>query len=61
MRLFTDWKRFKVLPHGGGTLEERQTILDILAILDAEAIQFDEWEREKKMQEAKSRKHGKRP
>lgn len=61
MRLFADWKRFKVLPHGGGTLEERQTTLEILTILDAEAIQFDEWEREKTRQEAKSRKHGKRP
>ncbi len=46
LSMYYTWRRFKVLPHGGGTLDERQTTLDILAILDAEAIRFDDWERE---------------
>lgn len=58
LRLFFDWKRFKVLPHGGGTLQERQSVIDILTILDAESNKFDEWEREKNSK--RNSIHGKR-
>ena len=45
--LFNNWKRFKVLPHGQGTLAERQSVLEILTILDQEYNAFEEWEHER--------------
>ena len=48
LKLFQEWKIFKVLPHGGGTLEERQVILDILTLLEHEYNEFEAWEMEKK-------------
>lgn len=62
LRLFYDWRRFKVLPHGGGTLDERQTVIDILTLLDSEANQFDSWEMEQnKQKNAASRPVARRP
>lgn len=54
LRLFYDWKRFKVLPNGGGTLCERQTVIDIITILDGEENQFQSWEMEQNKQKSAS-------
>lgn len=48
LQLFYDWKRFKTLPHGGGTMAERQSVLDILTVLDVEAASYERWEMERR-------------
>lgn len=42
-RLFSRWKLLKVLPHGGGTMDERETVLEILEVLEGESNSFDSW------------------
>ena len=56
--LFVRWKTFNVLPHGKGTLDERNTTLEILRILNEEEHLFDSWEQEKRQ---KSMDGGRRP
>ena len=46
--LFSDFNTFNVLPHGGGTILERSTVLEALKILKEEASLWDAWEMEKK-------------
>lgn len=47
INLYGNYSAFNTLPHGMGTLSERQSVLDILKILRQEENLFDAWEREK--------------
>lgn len=53
--LFRDWKRFSILPNGRGTRGERNSVIQILRILDEEDFEWNEWERDKRMAERKGR------
>ncbi len=46
LRVFREWTTFKILPHGQGTLGERQAYLDIIKILQAEENGYSNWEME---------------
>lgn len=47
--LFMSFRILGVLPHGGGWMNERRTVVDILKILKSEESAFDAWEHEKAM------------
>lgn len=47
LRLFREWSCFKILPHGKGTMEERQTVIDIIKILTQEENNYNSWEMER--------------
>lgn len=46
--LFNRWKLLKALPHGGGTMDERETVLEILEVLEDENNGFDSWYQDNK-------------
>lgn len=45
--LYGDWQTFGVLPHGGGTLDERSTYLQAMKILKEEENGWQQMEMEK--------------
>ena len=45
--LFSDFNTFNVLPHGGGTLDERPTVLEAIKILKEEESLWQAWEMDK--------------
>lgn len=47
LRLYNEWSVFKILPHGKGTMNERQTVLDIIRILTGEENRFNNWDLER--------------
>lgn len=47
LRLYNEWSVFKILPHGKGTMDERQTVLDIIRILTGEENRFNNWDLER--------------
>lgn len=47
IKIFKEWSVFKTLPHGQGTLGERQTYLDIIKILQGEENGYSNWEMER--------------
>ncbi len=47
LRLYSEWSVFKILPHGGGTMDERQTVLDIIRTLQIEENRYSGWEMDK--------------
>ena len=47
--LYSNFRLLGGLPHGGGWMDERRSITDILRILKSEENAFDAWEREKSM------------
>lgn len=53
MQRFNEWMICKVLPHGKGTMHERQSILDIIRVITGESNEFDMWEHEKEMNKRK--------
>lgn len=53
MTLYSDFKVFGCLPHGHGTLAERQTVLDIIKVLSNEEARYENWRMEKSMNERK--------
>lgn len=58
MEIFSNFKIFKTLPHGRGTMKERNTVIQIIRILESCQNEFDEWEREKSMAEIKGKRNG---
>ena len=52
MELYANFRVLETLPHGGGWLSERSTVIDILRILRSEESAFDAWEHEKAMRSA---------
>lgn len=44
--LYQDWQVFGVLPHGGGTLDERASYLQAMKILKEEESAWQSWESE---------------
>lgn len=53
--LYMNFRTFGALPHGGGWLSERRTVVDILKVLSSEENAFDAWEREKAMRSVKKK------
>ncbi len=47
LNLYRDWSTFKILPHGKGTLNERQTVIDTIRILTQEENKYTNWEIDK--------------
>jgi len=41
LQLFSQWKTLGALPHGKGTLAEKQTVVDILMILSQEVSGYE--------------------
>lgn len=44
LRLYSEWNCFKILPHGKGLMDERQTVIDIIRILTQEENKYSNWE-----------------
>ena len=48
IELYTTWRLFeKAPPSGGGWANERNTVVKVLRLLEAENNKYDAWEREK--------------
>ena len=43
IRLYNRWKLLHTLPHGGGTNDERESVLEILETLEGESNGFESW------------------
>lgn len=54
LKLWSDFEKFQILPHGKGTMHERETTLQIIKALSAAQNEYDQWEREKQMAEARA-------
>lgn len=46
IRLYNDFTTFKILPHGKGTLDENEVVLQILRICTEEANKYERYQRE---------------
>lgn len=42
--LYLNWAVFKILPHGKGTMHERQSVIEILRILNSEDNKYQSWD-----------------
>lgn len=52
LRIYNEWAVFKTLPHGQGTMGERQTYLEIIRILHQEENGYSNWEMERSRRNA---------
>lgn len=46
LRLYGDFSVFKILPHGKGTMDEKQSVIEIIKILKSEENAYINWEME---------------
>ena len=51
LRLYKEWSCFKILPHGKGTLDERQSVINIIRILSEEENRYSNWELDRSRKE----------
>lgn len=49
LELYSNFVLLGVLPHGQGTLGERETVIEILKILKSEDNRYQNWEMEQKL------------
>lgn len=52
LRIYNEWAVFKILPHGQGTMGERQAYLEIIRILHQEENAYSNWEMERSRRKA---------
>lgn len=54
LHAYREWTVFKTLPHGGGTMGERQTWLDIIRTLTQEENAYSSWEMDRSRRDMKA-------